>query len=164
MNGIRNETSTDASPLPDALRWQLRAMRRYEEPANDLWPGIAGALEARPPVAPRPHVPWLAMAASVLLVVGLVGFWQGALGDPVPAGPLALHEANQLARQYESALRELPDASRSTAFAPAFHELDRSAKEIQRALAQDPDSRLLLEQLRRTYSQRLALSQRALHG
>ena len=44
---------------------------------------------------------------------------------------------------------------------PALHELDRSAAQIRTALARDPDARFLLERLRRTYSLRLALTQRA---
>lgn len=30
--------------LPDALRWQLRALRRDQPPARDLWAGIAARL------------------------------------------------------------------------------------------------------------------------
>ena len=40
---------------------------------------------------------------------------------------------------------------------PGIEALDRSADEIRTALQRDPNSRLLLERLRSTYSRRLAL-------
>ena len=92
------------------------------------------------------------------------GIWQGHLreGD---AGQAALVEARRLSTDYRQALEALPpEAEKSPSLAPAIHELDRSAAQIRRALARDPDSRLLLEQLRRTYARRLELSQRALVG
>ena len=42
--------------------------------------------------------------------------------------------------------------------------LQGSAAEIRSALQQNPDSRLLLERLRETYTRRLALSRRALYA
>jgi hypothetical protein len=42
-----------------------------------------------------------------------------------------------------------------------LRELDRSARQIRTALARDPEARFLLERLRRTYSLRLELTQRA---
>ena len=72
-------------------------------------------------------------------------------------------EARAMTREYDAALREV-EASAPEATAtqqPALHELDRSAAQIRTALARDPDARFLLERLRRTYSLRLALTQRA---
>ena len=34
--------------LPEALRWQLRGLRRDATPQADLWPGIAARLHALP--------------------------------------------------------------------------------------------------------------------
>lgn len=157
-------SSIDDHPgaLPEELRWHLRAQRRDAMPARDLWPGIAARLEPAPAVQPR--TPWLALAASLLLVAGVAGIWPGRVreGD---AGQAALAEARRLSTDYRQALDALPaEASRPPALAPAIDELDRSAAQIRRALARDPDSRLLLEQLRRTYARRLALSQRVLVG
>lgn len=53
-----------------------------------------------------------------------------------------------------------PVSSATVAMKPAFDELDRNAALILDALSHDPDSRMLLEQLRRTYARRLALAQR----
>ncbi|MNP82071.1 hypothetical protein D3C76_1805950 [compost metagenome] len=47
---------------------------------------------------------------------------------------------------------------------PVFDDLDRNAGLILQALARNPDSRLLLEQLRRTYARRLALAQRLVYA
>lgn len=152
----------DAAGFPDALRWQLHALRQDMPPARDLWPGIAPRLAPQNVPKPPLRTPWLALAASLLLVVGIAGIGQGHLreGDAAQA---ALVEARRLSTDYREAIDALP-AARSPTLAPAFDELDRSAAQIRRALARDPDSRLLLEQLRRTYALRLELSQRALVG
>jgi hypothetical protein len=168
---IRNDTGHDRrDELPDALRWQLRAMRRDEPPGRDLWPGIAERIQAQPrQVAPqRPR--WLApvaMAATLALAVGVVGFWRTGGNTPTnpgaPRGPqasLVQLEAQGMARQYQAALIEVGSGRPPAELQPAFDELDRNAALILDALARDPDSRLLLEQLRKTYARRLALAQR----
>lgn len=156
-----------ASPLDDALRWQLRALRRDIEPARDLWTGIAPRLPAQQAPARRPQR-WLApvaMAASVLVVVGTVG-WFARPPDTAPApGPtLVQREAEGLTRQYQAALKEVAAAPMPTSLQPTLDELDRGAALIRDALARDPDSVLLLEQLRRTYAHRLALAQRVAYS
>ena len=169
------ETTEDT--LPAALRWQLRGLRREQVPEADLWPGIAGRLGPRHAVA-RTHRPraWTlpaALAATLALALGFGGWQQGLLRDQ-PAAPLPLaatadathtlvqREAAAMTRQYQAALVEVdgtaPDVK--LALQPTFDELDRNASLILDALAHDPDSRLLLQQLRRTYSHRLALAQR----
>ncbi|AWV08183.1 hypothetical protein [Marilutibacter maris] len=174
------------APLPDSLRWQLRAMRRDQPPARDLWPDIAARLPPRDAVAPsRRPARWLApvaMAASLLLVVGVLG-WNGTLrpaGSPPPlaaTGPapaiepatvqapskLALETAG-MARQYQAAFDQLGAVPADSSLHPALAELDRNAELILQALSEQPDSRLLLERLHRTYARRLALSQRLVHS
>ena len=151
----------------DALRWQLRALRKDVPPQRDLWPDIATriaatAQESPAPMARRPR--WLApaaMAASLLLAVGVV--WQGGLlrEAPSPADPVIRQQADVLTREYENALQVMPQARSSSAYAPALRDLDRGAARIRVALEHDPDARFLLDQLRRTYARRLALTQRA---
>lgn len=153
--------NTQNTELPEALRWQLRALRRDEAPTRELWPGIAARLQAPRPARRRWLVP-TAIAASLLLVVGVLG----QLDDPatLPAAEpatLVQREADGMTRQYQAALQELAPASVPATLQPALDDLDRSAALIRDALARDPDSRLLLEQLRRTYAHRLALAQRA---
>ncbi|MBW8809855.1 MAG: hypothetical protein JF591_13705 [Lysobacter sp.] len=272
--------------MPDALRWQLRALRRDTPPARDLWSGIAARLDEQAPpqdepapvdhlapivaapgdIAPAEAAPieatpapqvivlrsretsrrrWLApmaLAASVaVLAVALGVMWKGgaavdgsAAGDmaavggaagqgssaPTAAGiadagtkpvdgravaqnstastatgiadagtnpadrraggrnssastdtrvaaagttpaSLVQREADGMTRQYQAAMREIePVSQQALALKPAFDELDRNTALILDAMAHDPDSRLLLEQLRRTYARRLALAQR----
>lgn len=153
---------TRGDDLPDALRWQLRVLRQDTPPPADLWPGIATRLPPRTASAAPARTPWLALAASLLLVVGLAATWRGPLHED-DATQAALVEARRLSADYRHALARLPaQAQAPRALAPAIDELDRSAAQIRRALARDPDSRLLLQQLQRTYSRRLELSQRAL--
>lgn len=161
MNDERTNLD-DHGALPDALRWQLRALRRDVPPPVDLWPGIAPRL-ASVPERRRFAPPRFALAASVLLAVAAGGLFL-RIGGPSGTSNIASREAQSMTREYDRALKAMPEAKAPTELAPAFTELDRSAREIRRALQRDPDSRLLLEQLRRTYSLRLALSQRAVVG
>lgn len=171
-----NHDNQHHDDIDDALRWQLRALRQDGAPGRDLWPGIEAAL-ARPPAA-RPRRPLLvpvALAASLLAVIGFAGWWlPGPSGAPqatqvaatADAEPtLVQREAAGMTRQYDAALVELGAAASApagdAAYRTAIDELDHSAGLILDALAHDPDSRLLLQQLRRTYARRLALSQRA---
>ncbi len=150
--------------FPDALRWQLHALRQDVTPSRDLWTGIAPRLATASLRKAPMRTPWLGLAASLLLVAGIAGIGAGHMreGD---AAQTALVEARRLSADYRQALDALPmGAAQSRTLAPAFDELDRSAAQIRRALARDPDSRLLLEQLRRTYARRLELSQRVLVG
>ena len=154
------------------LRWRLRQLPSEIAPERDLWPGIATAIAApRPQPLHRRH-PWLtglAMAASMVLAVGLV--WRlvpsPAAPTPAAADPTARvvsAEAKAMTIEYHAALRQFDDAPVSPAVAPAIDTLDRSAAQIRAALAADPDSVELLQQLRKTYSRRIALTQRGITG
>lgn len=164
------DTSIGAD-LPDAMRWRLRALRRDEPPSRDLWPDIAARLQvpasAMTPVRGRWIAP-LAIAATLVIAVGATGLWRDGLPirqpSPTEAASVTLvqREAAGLARQYDAALGEVAtaQATPSPALQSTMLELDRSLSLIHYAISQDPDSRLLLDQLRRTYSHRLALAQR----
>jgi hypothetical protein len=108
----------------------------------------------------------MAMAASLLLVVGVVGWWQGTSAPMTErsSATLVQREADGLTRQYQAAMQELAPASPPGSLQPTFAVLDRDAALIREALTQAPDSRLLLEQLRRTYARRLALVQRVAYS
>lgn len=150
----------------DALRWQLRELRRDLNPHNELWPGIAGriaALPERDAIVRRPGVrrfgPW-AVAASLLLAVGAA--WQlGSLSaPPTPGNALIRGQAVSMALDYENALARLQQGGTPAEMDPAFAELDRSAAQILSAIDRQPNAPFLLEQLRRTYALRLQLTQR----
>ena len=131
-------------------------------------------------------LPPAALAASLLLVAAVIG-WRvpldgatavdagtamvrsdragGGLDSSPATMPARAHEreAAGLTRQYEAAFNALGTVPGDPNLQPVIAELDRSTDLILDALAQQPDSRLLLDQLRRTYAQRLALSQRMLN-
>jgi hypothetical protein len=146
------------------LRWQLRQLPREIESPHDLWPGIAARLA--PPRPARKGRGWLvglAMAASLCLAVGIA--WQQ--GRPSPTDPqeaLVQREAEALTREYEAALRQFEGAPLPAPLEPALATLDQGAAEIRQAMDSDPGARYLLDQLRRTYSRRLSLTQRAVTG
>ncbi|KRA53473.1 hypothetical protein ASD77_01955 [Pseudoxanthomonas sp. Root65] len=158
-------TPHDPVPLSDdALRWQLRALRQDVPPARNLWPDIAARLATTPqqvtatPARRRQRVAPFALAASVLLAVTMTWQLQRA-----PQGDAVIQrEAAAMTRDYTGALAQMDtQAKASPEYAPALHALDQSAAEIRHAIATDPQARFLLEQLRRTYARRLALTQRA---
>ena len=182
-----NEHDNDKqrSPLGEAeLRMALRGLRRDVEPGHDLWPGIAARIASLPQQAhsvrqsPRQRWMWpLATAASLVLAVGVT--WKMQPDAPSPAlssaaiattaaaarkqAPLVQREAETLTVQYQAALREFDPHAVPAGLQPGLEALDRSAAEIRGALRRDPNSRLLLERLRDTYTRRLALSRRALY-
>lgn len=163
MNTTNN--TPDPNEFPDALRWQLRALRQDATPAHDLWPDIAARLAPQAALA-RANQRWLrpmALAASLVLAVGTVGWFARTAGPttaPEASEPtLVQREAEGLTRQYQAALQEVR-APMPASLQPTAEALDRDVALIRAALASDPDSVRLLEQLRRTYAHRLALAQR----
>lgn len=153
--------------------WQLRQLPRELEPGRDLWPAIAAGLAGQhAPRRPRWLVP-LALAASLLITAGLVG--RAQLQGPAPldtpraeadaiSSVVVRSEARAVTDEYQAALRQFQGAPMPADVQPTLKALDRSVVQIQRAIAADPDSLFLLGQLRRTYSTRLALTQRASTG
>ena len=184
---MTHDIHNDNGTLPDALRWELRALRKDAEPATDLWPSIAHRIAATPQIAGAPtaaRVAWrrlapLATAASLALAMGIA--WQlrpaeapgtapGTAPTTAPAiasasdphAQLIAREAQALTLEYQAALREI-DANRPAQARPAAPELqilDRSAAQIRTALSRDPDARFLLDRLQRTYTRRLEITQR----
>lgn len=149
------------------LRWQLRQLPRELEPTRDLWPGIAAGIETRPQRQPRRWWFAMAMAASVLLSIGVwtrVAPPRQPTSAPDLTAQVVRQEAHAMTREYQAALRELGGGRVPAALAPSIQTLDHSAAQIRQAIAADPDSVFLLQQLRKTYSHRLALTQRAITG
>ncbi|SDQ54418.1 hypothetical protein [Pseudoxanthomonas sp. CF125] len=169
MNTHNDDVYDDGAQTDEALRWQLRGLRRDLEPQADLWPGIAARIAAVPRQAAatgkpraRRFAPW-AMAASVLLAVGVVWQMMPAVKPQAPAGnPMIRQQAVSMALDYERAFARLQQqANTHPEMHGAFGELDRSAAQILSAIDDDPNATFLLEQLRRTYARRLQLTQRA---
>ena len=147
------------------IRWQLRQLPREIEPGRDLWPGIAARLQPAPAKRRRPWLAGFALAASLCLAVGLAVVL-GPASSPAadPSADLVQREAQALTREYEAALLEMQAAPVPDDLAPALATLDASAGEIREAMAERPGSTQLLDQLKRTYTRRLALTQRAALG
>lgn len=158
------------------LRMAMRGLRQDCEPGHDLWPGIAARIQAMPQQrgassTPRAHGRWwpLATAAAMVLAVGVAWQLKPSVAPPpaaerMAAASLVQREADSMTVQYRAALRELEPASAPATWQPGLEALDRSAAEIRGALQHDPNSRLLLERLRDTYTRRLALARRALYA
>jgi len=147
------------------LRWQLRQLPREIDPPRDLWPQIAagiGPQQARPP---RRWLVGLSLAASLLLAAGLL--WRAPSANTFSANPNAAivkAQSRAISDEYQAALRQFDGAPLSPVYRASLQSLDRSLVEIHRAIAADPRSLFLLEQLQKTYSRRLALTQRAVTG
>lgn len=172
---LPNAGTEASADLPDAMRWQLRALRRDEAPSRDLWPGVVARLQPSATAAAplrRRWIPPFALAATLVIALGATGLWRDGLParltSPIAAAPATLvqREAAGLARQYDAALSEVAIAQvqSSPALQSTMHELDHSLSLIHDAISRDPDSQQLLDQLRRTYSHRLALAQRAAYS
>ena len=156
----------------ERIRWALRGLRRDQAPQRDLWPQVATRIAAhsnQPQRARSTRFAPFALAASLLLAIGIG--WQLWPARPAPvAGPgLVRTEARAMTREYAAALQEIQVSSAqpesaSVAELPALRELDRSAAQIRTALRRDPDARFLLDRLRHTYTLRLALTQRVALG
>ena len=165
------------------LRMALHGLRQDIEPSHDLWPGIAARLQSVPqqsrqaPRRLRPDRLWpLAIAASLALAVGLA--WQIRPMQPTQAvvpeiaqvspsnqgETLLQREADSMTVHYEAALREMASTPLPANWQPGLDALDRSAVEIRSALQQEPNSRLLLQRLRDTYTRRIALARRAIYA
>ena len=164
-----NTNEPTGNTFDASLRLQLRGLRRDLEPGADLWPGIQARIAAAPAVAkprkPRNLAPW-ALAASLVLSLGIAWHMQP---PPAPAsGPaevqLVHREADAMTREYRAALQEVqasaPLPVAGSPVQPALRELDRSARQIRKALDRDPAATYLLDRLQHTYTLRLDLTRR----
>jgi hypothetical protein len=124
-----------------------------------------------PATAPTPTQAPTQTATAVPATPGAAarGGVQGALaGDAdrsrMITGTVVARESKAVSDEYQAALRQFDGAPLPAEVAPTLHALDRSVAQIRRAIAADPGSVFLLEQLRRTYELRLSLTQRAVLG
>ncbi len=163
----------------ETLRQRLRALPACMPVPPDGWNRLKAALPPREDVsAALPTVPvaritpasrrrprrWAwpvggALAAGVALYAVLPTAMQFL--HPASVAPTTLQvQASAMTEEYRQAMAAFPE-QRVTDYQPALTELDRSAVQIRDALAQDPRSWHLLEQLQRTYALRLELTRQA---
>jgi hypothetical protein len=175
-------SNDDLIPSPDELelRRRLRQLPREREPARDLWRGIEARLDATAAPGRPVRRPWIlagfAAAASIALALAVLL----RPDAPLPAPPVGIvatppsvapgtsrfvrREADALTIEYRIAIGAFADAPLPPALQAAATELDASAQQLRTALREQPDAPYLLDRLRRTYDQRLKLTQRAVLG
>lgn len=136
--------------LPAALRMQLRGLREDIAPPAHVWDAIDARLDM--PRAARRTEPrrWPLALAATLGAVALAGAWTWS--------SLREHASPSVV-----ASDALP-ASADPGMRDAIAALDRDARTIRAALREDPDSRVLLQQLHRVDAIRHILVQRAALG
>lgn len=149
------------------LRRQLRNLPKEIAPARDLWPGIAAQLPPQTRRLAKSNF-WprcIAIAACLGLAIGLVANFSAQINFAEQKNDqVALREVQAMTKDYQFALGQLEVLPVAEDVRPALVTLDGSAASIEQALRSRPQSRVLLEQLRRTYARRLALTQRGLVG
>ncbi|MDH5823731.1 hypothetical protein QFW77_12110 [Luteimonas sp. RD2P54] len=153
----------------EELGRRLRSLPREMVPPARAWARVEARIGAAPlPRAPRGSdrmsgrwraVAGLAAAASLaLLLVSVLSPRQARL----PAASLAtVQQAERMRGEYRAALASVPAEEIPAELQPALAELDHSAASIFVAIREAPGSRYLLDQLQRTYAQRLQLTRRA---
>lgn len=152
----------------------LRRLAREREPQRDLWPDIRARIDSAAPSRRRgrPLAPWLLALAAVLVLAVLVAMPRGPMqqagpttaGAPADASTLLLAEADALTLEYLLALDQLGGHLQPPGLAPVLQELDASAVQIRSAIRDQPEADYLIDQLRRTYAQRLRLTRMAVVG
>lgn len=129
----------------EQLTWQLRSLCRDQEPANDLWPGIATRMLRQAQSLPRTRsgderlpmsafvanvvplrprgaarfVPW-ALAASLVLAVGVVWQQRPQRSSMPPAEVASDPSARLIRREAEAMTREYSAALRELHVPGAF--------------------------------------------
>src|SRR5690606_26509258 len=175
----RNETLQE----DDALMRAARALPQASEPPRDLWPGIEAAINAAGARTVRRWPRWLAQAAAVVLLAGgssavtWFALERSATGVPVNGQPMAGLEFEmvagnignryhlgpafvdaraELASGLDEKIAQLPPQTR-LAVEQNIADIRAAIAEINRALADQPDNRLLQDLLMSAYREELDL-------
>lgn len=137
--------------LDNKLQRALDRLPRSVEPGRDLWPGIAGAIEARR--RPKAQPLWTyAMAASLLIGVGAAGLWfslsQRLAPQAVNLAQVAAPSGNENAYLVQRAAFAARSIENAPNLAPGTRTvilnnlkiIENSIGQIQQALAKDPSN------------------------
>jgi len=146
------------------LRMQLRGLPKERELEADLWPGIQASIQHA--TANKHRQPWssFAMAASLafMAAIALPLFSSGSSGDAnTLKAQVVSREVDAMDTEYQAALKEFSSVELAPEVKNQLQLLDDSANKLRKALNQSPQSTYLIPMLRRTYLQRLQLTQRA---
>ena len=149
-------------------RNEMRKHAGPVEPSRDLWPAIAARIAMVPVEAAattrRRYLPWMAIAATVLIAIGAGVFVSrgpsprhaaDAIAGALPVTPVAPATIQADAQLPATALEwAIPD---DPTLARTAQNLDRASAQLQDALEQRPDAVFLVGLLNRTNSMRLRL-------
>jgi hypothetical protein len=169
-----DQTPASASDLE--LRWRLRQLPREREVPTSVLAAIEARLDAAPQNAfETPAVqtakPWRMWAiAASFTAMAFIGsaLWLNRTEVKVvdPQAQMMANQVNLMTLEYQAALKELDQAGSAmmvtNADAQAEAELkllDDSVMQIRHAISQNPRATYLLSMLRRTYMQRLQITQ-----
>ena len=134
-------------------RQKLRALAQPVEPARDLWPQIAGRIQAQPRMSRR-RLQWFAMAASLAAVAILAGVFGTRLMQAGRAPSSVAHSNAFVAASDQSGNRWKPADPRLRG---AAVELRAAQGELKQALAIAPHADYLQQLLQRTERQQSRL-------
>lgn len=160
MNKIQYGQISDAE-----LRLQLRGLPKDREIERDLWSSIETSIQLTS--RQKKYWPWssFAMAASLALVavIALPLFSAKSVNtsDTMQAQVVSI-QVNAMDAEYQAALKEFSTVELAPEIKTELALLDNSANKLRQALNQSPQSTYLIPMLRRTYLQRLQLTQRAM--
>ena len=147
------------------LRLQLRGLAKERELERDLWAGIQTSIQNAPKKKARRIWSSFALAASLAFIAAialpLFSSTQLSKSDTLKS-QLVSTEVKAMHTEYQSALKEFPNVELAPEVKAQLRLLDDSADKLRQALNQSPQSTYLIPMLRRTYLQRLQLTQRAM--
>jgi hypothetical protein len=152
-------------------RNQMRKLGGPVEPARELWPDIAARIADAPAqsTSRRRIAPWLAMAATLAIAVGVGTFYFRGSGHSTPdRSTQALTRAPVVPSATPATSVDEPQRTAldwampaDPALAATAQNLDNASAQLQGALEQRPDAVFLVGLLNRTNSQRLRLMRKS---
>ncbi len=151
-------------PSDAELRLQLRGLPKERELERDLWSAIQADIQNTSVKKNRWNWTGFAMAASLALIVAAVLplFSSGqSLDSNDLKAQVVSTELKAMDAEYQAALKEFSTVELAPEVKTELQLLDDSADKLRQAINQSPQSTYLLPMLRRTYLQRLQLTQRA---
>jgi len=158
-------TNHPIHPLSDGeLRMQLRGLPKEREIERDIWASIQADIQRSPEKAGSIWSSF-AMAASLAFVAVLalpLLSRQPSVDSNSVRAQVVSSEVSAMDAEYQAALQEFSTVELAPEMKAQLQLLDDSASKLKRALNQSPQSTYLIPMLRRTYLQRLQLTQRAI--
>jgi hypothetical protein len=157
------------------LRWRLRQLPKERDVPASVWASLEKKLgtasqNTMDTTAKQRSKFWPGVAfAACLAVFAMVGLSMRQQG-PAPAqnnlqAQLVSRQVDFMALEYQAAIQELGHADQQGRLSDSAAQaqlklLDDSAQQIRQALLENPSATYLLDRLRRTYMQRLQITQR----